>query len=103
MIERTFGIFKGRWHCLKTGLRYNAEKAVRIIVACAVLHNLIYQLGDSCLETDSVDIEHYPVDQETLEELDEDETPDPKRRRKTELEEGRLYRDRLTKTFFSKN
>lgn len=101
MIERTFGIFKGRWQCLKVGLRYKAEKACKIIVACAVLHNLIYDFGDSSYEADSGDAELFPIDHDAP--LDANETTGPKRRRNTEVEEGRLYRERLAKTYFAKN
>lgn len=101
MIERTFGIFKGRWQCLKVGLRYSAEKACKIIVACAVLHNLIYEFGESSYETDSEDAEHLSIDHDTP--LDTNEATESKSRRNTELEEGRLYRERLTQAYFARN
>ena len=43
VIERTFGLLKGRWMCLDTAggrLLYAPEKVCRIILACCVLHNL---------------------------------------------------------------
>lgn len=38
-VERTIGILKQRWSCLKTGLRFSVPKCCRVIMACAVLHN----------------------------------------------------------------
>ncbi|RXM27569.1 putative nuclease HARBI1 [Acipenser ruthenus] len=40
-IERAFGILKQRFSCLSFGLRTSAVRASSIIVACAVLHNLV--------------------------------------------------------------
>ncbi|KAK4871968.1 hypothetical protein RN001_016092 [Aquatica leii] len=45
-IERTFGILKKRFACLHIGLRVKPEKAVDIIVAITVLHNIAIQLKD---------------------------------------------------------
>ncbi|KAL0868279.1 hypothetical protein ABMA27_007809 [Loxostege sticticalis] len=41
-IERTFGILKGRWRCLLSAreLHYSPQTAGKIIIACAVLHNM---------------------------------------------------------------
>lgn len=102
MIERTFGIYKGRWQCLKTGLRYNDEKSCKIIMACAVLHNLIYKFGDGSHESDALDIERYQNDDDESQSVDEDEAWEPKRSRNNEYEEGKLYRERLAKTYFSR-
>ncbi|XP_046874255.1 putative nuclease HARBI1 [Hypomesus transpacificus] len=43
VVERTIGLFKGRWRCLdRTGgmLLYRPEKVCQMIRACAVLHNM---------------------------------------------------------------
>lgn len=43
IVERTIGLFKGRWRCLDcTGgrLLYTPEKVCQIVLACAVLHNV---------------------------------------------------------------
>lgn len=41
IVEQTFGVLKQRFHCLKGGLRVKDMKlAGKIIVSCAVLHNL---------------------------------------------------------------
>lgn len=47
LIERTFGVWKRRFPCLSMGLRMKPEKAVNIIVAAAVLHNLAINLNDT--------------------------------------------------------
>jgi len=41
-VECTFGILKGRWRILKTGIRlHNTEVADRIWLTCCALHNLL--------------------------------------------------------------
>lgn len=58
-VERLFGLWKRRWACLKTGLRCRPERAARIIVACAVLHNFAVLRGEPNPEEDDE-----PVDQD---------------------------------------
>ncbi|XP_029466582.1 putative nuclease HARBI1 [Rhinatrema bivittatum] len=48
VIERTFGVLKGRFRCLdRSGgaLQYSAEKVVSIILACCMLHNICLRFG----------------------------------------------------------
>jgi hypothetical protein len=41
VVERTFGVLKGRWAILQQPLRYpTRETAMEISTACAVLHNI---------------------------------------------------------------
>ena len=40
LIEQTFGRWKRRFHCLHGEIRMNPEKVCKIIIACAVLHNM---------------------------------------------------------------
>jgi hypothetical protein len=41
-VECTFGILKGRWRILKTGIRvYNTEASDNIWMTCCALHNLL--------------------------------------------------------------
>lgn len=46
-IERTFGVLKRRFPCLSLGLRVNLLKAIPIIVATCVLHNIALNLEDA--------------------------------------------------------
>ena len=39
-IEQTFGRWKRRFHCLHGEIRMTPEKVCKIIIACAVLHNM---------------------------------------------------------------
>jgi len=51
LIEQTFGLLKNRFSCLKTGLRVkDMALAAKIIVACAVLHNLCIMHGEQGAE-----------------------------------------------------
>ena len=40
LIEQTFGRWKRRFHCLHGEIRMTPEKVCKIIIACAVLHNM---------------------------------------------------------------
>ncbi|KAJ2951928.1 hypothetical protein O0L34_g4179 [Tuta absoluta] len=46
IVERTFGIWKRRFPCLKRGLGNKLTTVSNIIVACGVLHNLTLILND---------------------------------------------------------
>lgn len=39
-IERCFGVLKRRFHCLHGEIRMRPERVCKIIIACAVLHNI---------------------------------------------------------------
>ena len=41
VIERTFGVWKNRFHILRGIPRYPLEKQRDLVIACVVLHNLI--------------------------------------------------------------
>uniref|UniRef100_A0A9J7Z0A2 Putative nuclease HARBI1 n=1 Tax=Cyprinus carpio carpio TaxID=630221 RepID=A0A9J7Z0A2_CYPCA len=48
VVERTIGLLKGRWRCLdRSGgtVLYSPTKVWRIVVACAVLHNIAQKNG----------------------------------------------------------
>ncbi|KMQ85441.1 nuclease harbi1 [Lasius niger] len=46
IIERLFGIWKRRFPVLALGLRLQLDKVMVVIVATAVLHNIVRQNGD---------------------------------------------------------
>lgn len=46
-IERTFGVLKRRFPCLRLGLRTKLDTSLNIITACAVLHNIAASHGDA--------------------------------------------------------
>lgn len=46
-VERTIGVLKQRWSCLKTGLRFDVSKCCKVILACVVLHNFAKINGES--------------------------------------------------------
>jgi hypothetical protein len=46
VIERAFGVLKARFYSLKTGIRLkDPAEASKLIVACAILHNLCVKFG----------------------------------------------------------
>ena len=44
-IERAIGILKRRFNCLTIGLNYRPERAVLIIKACLILHNMAIEFN----------------------------------------------------------
>jgi nuclease HARBI1 len=46
IIERTFGIWKKRFPCLAMTLQYEPLIVGKIVVACAVLHNLAIEANE---------------------------------------------------------
>ena len=55
-MERTIGILKRHWPCLKLGLQYSVEKNVKVIIACVVLLNFAMMRGE-CYEEAAEDQE----------------------------------------------
>lgn len=101
MIEQTFDIYKGRWQCMKVGLRYYPEKACRIIMACAVLHNLIKKFNQGPDEADLDYCENYDSDDGEI--CNEAALLSTKmKRRGTELSEAEIYRDRIANGHFGR-
>lgn len=45
-IERFFGVLKRRFPCLANGLRLKLDTTLKVIVACAVLHNICNEQND---------------------------------------------------------
>ncbi|XP_042867539.1 putative nuclease HARBI1 [Penaeus japonicus] len=61
-IERAFGVLKRRFACLGQPLRTKLETSKRLIMACAVLHNLaITENIDIAEEEDTDELEHDAV------------------------------------------
>ncbi|KZT50631.1 hypothetical protein CALCODRAFT_418984, partial [Calocera cornea HHB12733] len=62
VIERAFGIFKNRFRILRHGSEYPMKTQVRIVPACAVLHNFI-RIHDASdmLEDDDENIDKVPA------------------------------------------
>ncbi|KAL0539285.1 hypothetical protein IC582_023481 [Cucumis melo] len=55
VIERAFGVFKGRWAILCGKSYYPLQVQCRTILACALLHNLINREMTYCDDVDDVD------------------------------------------------
>eukprot|EP00966_Prymnesium_polylepis_P267977 6190884-Prymnesium_polylepis.1 len=51
-IEQAFGVLKGRWQCLRTGLRCRLRNAGTHVMACVVLHNVCIARSDVWKEFD---------------------------------------------------
>ncbi|KAA0066137.1 retrotransposon protein [Cucumis melo var. makuwa] len=55
VIERAFGVLKGRWAILRGKSYYPLQVQCRTILACCLLHNLINREMTYCDEVDDVD------------------------------------------------
>lgn len=63
VIERAFGIFKGRIGILRTSPRYDIKDQVSIVMACCVLRNLISLQGDQVYDEELMEsLEHAEED-----------------------------------------
>ncbi|VDI08104.1 Hypothetical predicted protein, partial [Mytilus galloprovincialis] len=85
VIERTFGRLKRRFHILHSEIRMKPGKACKIIIACAILHNICILLNEPDIEDDGVIVgndgdlgEHFNGHQD-----------------------GRAVRDHISTTFFN--
>jgi hypothetical protein len=53
VVERAFGVLKGKWRILKGVPRYERDKQAKIVVACFALHNYVLHCGDILLHHDN--------------------------------------------------
>jgi hypothetical protein len=53
-IERTNGILKRRFPCMKYGMRLRTDNTLKVIVATAILHNIATALGEDVPEEDEL-------------------------------------------------
>lgn len=53
-IERTNGILKRRFPCLKYGMRLRVKNSLAVIVATTVLHNIATALGEDVPDNDDL-------------------------------------------------
>ena len=58
VIEQAFGILKGRWRCLRNGLRVHLPHTTDMVIACMVLHNICI-LRDDVWSPDDADEAEY--------------------------------------------
>ena len=65
-VQRSIGVAKQRWHCLRCGLRLQPQKACKVILVCFMLHNCTRHLKfpppphgyDNCEDDDGGDEEN---------------------------------------------
>jgi hypothetical protein len=50
VVERSFGMLKGRWRCLSKCLDDNVQNAIATIISCCTLHNYCLVKGDGIEE-----------------------------------------------------
>ncbi|XP_052085077.1 putative nuclease HARBI1 [Mytilus californianus] len=81
IVERCFGWWKRRFNILHGEIRTKPEKAVKIITACAVLHNIALKLREQ-MEDDNQEVNDVPVI-------------------RNHVDERRQVREHITRTFFS--
>ena len=46
VVERAFGMLKGRWRCLLVTLDESVDKIPLSIIACCILHNICIEVRD---------------------------------------------------------
>ena len=63
-VERSIGVAKRRWHCLRR-LRLSPTKACQVITVCLMLHNRARKLALPDVESDSDDSDTDPQDSDT--------------------------------------
>jgi hypothetical protein len=54
-IERCFGWWKKRFNCLHAEIRMQPERVCKIIMACAVLHNIAVEMKEPMDDVDRTD------------------------------------------------
>lgn len=69
VIEHTFGLVNSRWKILHFVNVYSAEKAIRIIAACCLLHNFCYINSDFW---DSYELVNYDDDNYVNDDVQQD-------------------------------
>lgn len=109
VIECSFGILKNLFQCLRYGLRYDASKCCKIILACACLHNLRFRFAEPDPSASILDLvaQENPCENRTVSffglEESEDEAEQEQRRKPSEkqaLMDGKMYRERLAQQYF---
>jgi len=64
VIERTFGVWKGKWRIMQDRAWYNIVTTRKIVVATMTLHNFVWKLGIPDLDFDidwMQDNDHHPT------------------------------------------
>lgn len=84
-IERTFGRLKRRFHILHSEIRLKPQRVCKIVIACAVLHNIAISLGE-------------PEDEEVLNE----DNNQPLMQAFQGPQDGRRVRDYVTHHYFTR-
>ncbi|XP_061190799.1 putative nuclease HARBI1 [Saccostrea echinata] len=91
IVKRTIGQWKRRFHVLHSEIRMCPERACRIIMACAVLHNLAKLLNTPIIDEDG----------ESEDDFDEDsDDDDADNNRVPDNLGGRAYRNHITMNHF---
>lgn len=62
VIERAFGILKGRFRKLKYIYMYNTEMIPLVILTCCILHNICIENDDAPIEIEDEPIEFDPIE-----------------------------------------
>lgn len=106
-IECTFGIAKRRFGCLK-GLRVEPDRACRIIVACAVLHNIFYEMqqpkdpeidAEMISDADADDTDDSNSEESEVDALTGDGTRTTSDRKQLQI--GKMIREDIAKQYFN--
>lgn len=70
VIERSFGLLKGRWGILRSPSFFPVRTQARIVTTCALLHNLIWKYIPTYFEIDEDSDDDNSEDDESDDEVD---------------------------------
>eukprot|EP00745_Piridium_sociabile_P033264 TRINITY_DN57006_c0_g1_i5.p1 TRINITY_DN57006_c0_g1~~TRINITY_DN57006_c0_g1_i5.p1 ORF type:complete len:132 (+),score=25.13 TRINITY_DN57006_c0_g1_i5:461-856(+) len=100
-VERSIGVAKNRWNCLRCGLRLEPAKACRVIMVCLMLHNRARRLNIPQAPSDSSDSDSDSSSSDSSPGNSDDDTEDHQTiTERVRLASGKTARNRIVDRCF---